>query len=312
MMNCRDDNLYFSKITGEQLLVQNVRSVVLSQIHQFFSSQGFVLVDPPILHEQISGKKHEIYLPLYGDRYSLNSSNALYMGAYAALLGKVYAVSPTFRDEQDSVNHLVEFRMLEVEALDMLYMDLPDLVENLIIYLLKELINSPSVQKSAALSRRVNALLHSFHPRKVSYTDFVYEINHLSDFHLDTSVDLSNIDYEVSKFIYEPVFIMDYPRKLASWTAKPQSRTQAFALNLILPGTYGELCEGCERTNDIDLLQYKMNCAGIENLQWYLDAVKQISVPRCGFGIGVDRLVRWITGLPHIQGSVLFPRVKQE
>lgn len=153
-------------------------------------------------------------------------------------------------------------------------------------------------------------LLRSFHPTKESYMDFVHKLSCSNDFRLEPDTDLSDIDYEVSKFISKPVFIMNYPRKLASWTARLKNHTQAYALNLILPGTYGELCEGCERTNDIDLLRYKMNCAGIDKLQWYLDAVKQISVPRCGFGIGVDRLVRWITGLPHIQDSVLFPRVK--
>lgn len=57
----KKDNLYFKHITEEQLLAQRVRSNVMLLIHQYFSSQGFTLVDPPILHEQISGKKHELH-----------------------------------------------------------------------------------------------------------------------------------------------------------------------------------------------------------------------------------------------------------
>jgi asparaginyl-tRNA synthetase len=53
-----------------------------------------------------------------------------------------------------------------------------------------------------------------------------------------------------------------------------------------------------------------MKFAYIDNLQWYLDAVENIHVLRCGFGIGVDRLVRWIVGAAHVRDTVLFPRMK--
>lgn len=308
----KKDNLYFKHITEEQLLAQRVRSNVILLIHQYFSSRGFTLVDPPILHEQISGKKHEIYLPLYEGKYSLNSSNALYMGAYAALFKQVYAISPTFRDEQDSANHLVEFRMLEIEALGLTFAELPALIEHFIIFLLKELAASEIVRENLTLIRRISLLLETFHPQTVCYNDFILEIPHLGGPELKFGTDVSDLDYEVSKFLRRPVFIADYPRRLASWTAKPQNNDYALALNLLLPDTYGELCEGCERTNDVELLRYKMHCAGINCLQWYLDAIGQITVPRCGFGIGVDRLVRWIIGLTRVQDSVLFPRTKSE
>lgn len=58
------------------------------------------------------------------------------------------------------------------------------------------------------------------------------------------------------------------------------------------------------------LLRRKIEGVGIDNLQWYLAAVERIHAPRCGFGIGVDRLVRWITGSAHIRDTVLFPRMK--
>lgn len=311
-MSCMSDNLYFKQITEERLFTQRIRSEIMTLIHQFFSSNGFMLVDPPILHEQIPQKKQEIYLPLYKERYSLNSSNALYMGAYAALFGRVYAISPTFRDEQNSVNHLVEFRMLEVEALDMSFAELPAFIENFVLFILNGLASAKFVRENVPLARRIETLSVSFHPRTACYTDFVNEINRISELHLGLGIDPSNIDHEISKYMHEPVFLVDYPRKLASWTAKQKNKSQALALNLLLPDTYGELCEGCERTNDVGLLQYKMNCAGVTCLQWYLNAIGQLSVPRCGFGIGVDRLVRWIAGLPNIQSSMLFPRVKQD
>lgn len=309
-MSKASDNIYYERIEDSSILIQRLRSDVLHLIHSFFSTQGFAYIDPPVLHEQIPGKKHEIYLPLYENRYSLNSSNALYMGAYAAILGNVYAISPTFRDEQDSVNHLVEFRMLEVEVLDMTYSELPDFVESLIMYILKELQCLVSVQSNETLSERINSLLSTFHPQRITFEAFIQELALSGASEWSPGTDPSDVDYEISRYIQKPVFIMDYPRKLATWTAKPKDYITSCAINLMLPGTFGELCEGCERINDTAFLQHKMNCAGIETLQWYLDAVSRINTPRCGFGIGVDRLVRWIAGLSHIADSVLFPRVK--
>lgn len=302
--------MYFKHITEKGLLYQLVRSDVLLLIHRFFSSLDFTLVDPPILHELIPHKKHEIYLPLYEGRYSLNSSNALYMGAYAALFKQVYAISPTFRDDQESLNHLVEFRMLEVEATGLSFVDLPIFIENFITFLLKELLETKVVNKNEILFARIRMLLETFHPQTEYYDNFISRISRLRGGKLKEITDISEVDSVVSKFLMSPIFITNYPRILASWTAKPLDRNRAFALNLLLPNMYGELCEGCERTNNVELLQYKMRCAGISCLQWYLDAIKKISEPRCGFGIGIDRLIRWIVGAPCVQDCVLFPRTK--
>lgn len=306
----RYDNMRFRQISDALAVTQVVRGKVVQLIHSFFSDKNFFLVDPPILHEQILNKKHEIYLPLYNSRYCLNSSNALYMTAYASLFERVYALSPTFRDEQDSVNHLVEFRMLEGEILSMSYKELPDFVEKLIVFILNELSGFTEIRGFSSLRQRLEALQGFFPIQKISYEDFMCKIRNAGGYKLDDGVDLSDIDYIVSKYISRPVFIMNYPRPLASWTAKRGESTSACAFNLILPETYGELCEGCERNNDVVMLRQKFQCAGIDNLQWYLDAVENIDMPRCGFGIGVDRLVRWIVGAAHIKDTVLFPRMK--
>lgn len=306
-----NDNIYFIRKNEKCILSQHVRSHLLLLIHRFFSSKGFILVDPPILHEQIPNKKYEVYVPLYGGKYSLNSSNALYMGAYASLFGRVYAISSTFRDELCSGNHLLEFRMLEVEILDMTFNDLPQFIENFILFILQELTTSKIIQENRSLAKRIDKLLGSFPLSFMSYENFIHYINQSSQNKLEYGVDISSVDFEITNLLKKPVFIIDYPRALASWTAKSKSSLQAYALNLLLPDTYGELCEGCERNNDIAQLRYKLKCANISCLQWYLDAIEKVKVSRCGFGIGIDRLVRWIVGLNSIQDSILFPRIKQ-
>ena len=311
MSDQNNDIFLYHRITNSKILVQRIRSEIYRIIFDFFASNAFTYIDPPILHEQIHGKKHEIYLPLYNDRYSLSSSNALYLTAYSAHLGNVYSISPTFRNEQNSVNHLVEFRMLEVEIQNMSYPELTDYVETLIKYILNALVETKVVQSSQQLFERVNDLISEFHPQRIRYQDFIRDnMQGKNCTHSEHQTDPSNIDYVISQELKQPVFLTEYPRKYASWTAKPHNLECSCAINLMLSESYGELCEGCERTNDTELLRYKMNCAGVTNLEWYLQAVSQIHVSRCGFGIGLDRLVRWIAGLPSITDTLFFPRTQ--
>ena len=140
------DNALFSKITNRTIEVQRLRSVILQLIHEFYSAEGFILVDPPILHEQIPQKKREFYLPQLNNKFSLNSSNALYLGAYASIFGKVYSISPTFRLEDDSLNHLKEFRMIEAEMVGVDYVELMDFVERFIRQVLLGLCSKSIIQ----------------------------------------------------------------------------------------------------------------------------------------------------------------------
>lgn len=302
------DNTSYERIDSTFLLVQQLHSEVILLIHEFFKNAGVLCVDPPILHEQIDGKKGEIYLPLYENRYSLNSSNALYLSAYAANLGSVYSISPTFRDERETTNHLVEFRMLEAEIVGLTYADLPDFLEKLILHILLGAQSSSVVRSNVKLAARIESLAFDFHPRKIAFDQFIHELNLPSCANI-SDMDPSNIDLEISKSLKMPMQIIDYPRKFASWTAKPKDDTASCAINLMLPAAYGELCEGCERTGDVELLRRKMHHAGIKNLQWYLAAVSRFTGPRCGFGMGIERLICWIAGLSQISDAVLFPRL---
>ena len=150
-------------------------------------------------------------------------------------------------------------------------------------------------------------MLKNFHPARIPYVDFMDKLQQLESFNSDYNVDLSAIDYLVSKHISAPVFITEYP--FGTWTSKRNFCDNKFlAFNLILPETYGELCEGCERTNDVEFLENKLQCANIKNLNWYIKAIGMIQDNRFGFGIGLDRLVRWIAGVERIQDTLIFSR----
>ena len=47
---------------------------------------------------------------------------------------------------------------------------------------------------------------------------------------------------------------------------------------------------------------------GEEAFQWYMDLRRYGSVPHSGFGLGVERTLRWIAGIHHIRECIPFPR----
>lgn len=141
----------------------------------------------------------------------------------------------------------------------------------------------------------------------MTYDDFV---SNLSTGDFDKCTDISDIDYLISKQMKEIVIIVDYPTKFATWTSKKGENGKSVAMNILLPESYGELCKGCERTNDVSLLQNKIQFANADAIQWYVDSVKKIQTNRCGFGLGIDRLVRWGVGADRISDTRFFPRVR--
>lgn len=286
-----------------------MRSEIERLTCKFFFDRDFIFVEPPVLHEAIANKKSEIYIPLYNGKYSLSSSNALFMGMYASEFNKVFTISKCFRDECDTLNHLVEFDILEVEMLNCTMDDMIQLIQSYLEFVLDQLSESSSIKSLSELTARIMKLKDELTPHIMTYDDFV---SNLSGDDYDERTDISDVDYLVSKQLKEIVIIVDYPTRFATWTSKNIGNGKSIAMNILLPETYGELCEGCERTNDVELLQNKIRLAKVEPIQWYVDSVKKIKTDRCGFGLGIDRLVRWIIGADQIRDTRFFPRVKSE
>lgn len=303
------DNAYYWSITETKRQAVLVRSEIERLTCKFFFDRDFIFVEPPVLHEAIANKKSEIYIPLYNAKYSLSSSNALFMGMYASEFNKVFTISKCFRDECDTLNHLVEFDILEVEMLNCTMDDMIQLIQSYLEFVLDQLSESSSIKSLSELTARIMKLKDELTPHIMTYDDFV---SNLSGDDYDERTDISDVDYLVSKQLKEIVIIVDYPTRFATWTSKNIGNGKSIAMNILLPETYGELCEGCERTNDVELLQNKIRLAKVEPIQWYVDSVKKIKTDRCGFGLGIDRLVRWIIGADQIRDTRFFPRVKSE
>ena len=90
----------------------------------------------------------------------------------------------------------------------------------------------------------------------------------------------------------------------------PEDDKYSMSMDLLAPEGYGEIIGGSQRIHDHDLLmkRIKEHNLPIESFQWYLDLRKYGTVPHAGFGLGVERFVTWICGIPHIRQTIPFPR----
>lgn len=111
-----------------------------------------------------------------------------------------------------------------------------------------------------------------------------------------------------------PLFVTDYPSHLKAFYMKSNPLAEdtgptVACVDLLLPDV-GELVGGSLREDRIDLLQKRIAQTGLNpsSLKWYLDLRRYGSVPHGGFGLGFERFLQYITGLPNIRDTCLIPR----
>jgi asparaginyl-tRNA synthetase len=126
--------------------------------------------------------------------------------------------------------------------------------------------------------------------------------------------DLGADDETILSNLYEqPVFVTNYPTEAKAFYMKPDPNDPKVVLNndLLAPEGVGEIIGGSERIDDYDLLKKRIldHKLPLADFEWYLDLRRYGSFPHSGFGIGLERTVRWITGIQHIREAIPFPRL---
>jgi asparaginyl-tRNA synthetase len=91
----------------------------------------------------------------------------------------------------------------------------------------------------------------------------------------------------------------------------PDQPTVALAMDMLAPEGAGEIIGGSQREDDFDALLSRIEHEQLprEEFEWFLDLRKYGSVPHAGFGLGVERTVKWISGAEHIREVIPFPRM---
>jgi asparaginyl-tRNA synthetase len=298
-----------------QAAVARVRHEVVQAIRDFFYQREFVLVDTPILTGAIGEEAGNLFATPYfdlGNAY-LAQTGQLYVEAAAAAHGKVYCFGPTFRAEKSKTRrHLTEFWMVEPEVAFNDSDANMRLQEEFVSYIVSRALERrkeelKELERDTAPLERVQAPF----PR-ISYTDAVTRLNGLGS-DISWGSDLGGDDETLlAKEFDRPVFVYNYPKQVKAFYMKENPADPRTVLNndCLAPEGYGEIIGGSQREDQYERLLARIREQGLdpEIYRWYLDLRKYGTFVHSGFGLGVERTVAWICGIPHIREAIAFPR----
>ncbi|MGD9677081.1 MAG: asparagine--tRNA ligase [Vulcanibacillus sp.] len=299
----------------KQRAILSIRGQVIRSIQEFFDTNGFTLVDPPILTPTSAEGTTSLFHTKYFDEDAyLSQSGQLYMEAAAFALGRVYSFGPTFRAEKSKTRrHLIEFWMIEPEMAFVEFKDNLAIQEEFIIHIVQSVLRNCKIELEV-LNRDISKLEKIVGPfPRITYDDAItflqsegFEIKWGEDFGAPQET-------AIAEKFERPVFITHFPTELKAFYMKPDPEKPEVVLcaDLIAPEGYGEIIGGSQRIDDPDLMEKRFNEHNLskDSYKWYLDLRKYGSVPHSGFGLGLERTIGWICGIEHVRETIPFPRL---
>jgi len=319
-----------------------VRNCAARSIHDYFQERDFLYINTPIITASDCEGAGEMFkvttLDLEGlakqsrppdykfDFFErpafLTVSGQLEAETYATALGRVYTFGPTFRAENSNTSrHLAEFWMVEPEVA---FNELPEnmeLAEGLIKRIFADVLDRCGEDMAFFNERIDNTVLatltgiveSSF--ERLSYTDamtLLEKSGRKFDYQPTWGQDLQaeHERYLTEEAIKRPVIVYDYPRTIKPFYMRVNDDGRTVRAMDVLVPKVGEIIGGSQREERLDVLTERMGEQGLDTQPywWYLDLRRFGTVPHAGFGLGLERVVQFMTGMTNIRDVIPFPR----
>lgn len=289
-----------SKIIEVFKLQSEMRKVLSDELRK----RGFIEISPVILSPITDPLNHPTAaanVNCYGSEYHLTQSMIFHKQLALRTLDKIFTFSPNIRleplERKDTGRHLFEFTQLDLEVKDAKREDMMKLCEELLISVIK------SVKKNC--KRELEVLGRKIKVPKIPFKQIKYE-----DAYKKYGKDFEII---ISKTHTEPVWIIDISLRNREFYDKEDPDKPGFLrdMDLIYPEGYGEALSGGEREYEYERIKIRIQQKGqkLSQFKEYLRLAKEDLPASAGFGIGIERLTRYICGLKRIEDASLFPKV---
>ncbi|HET8798406.1 MAG TPA: asparagine--tRNA ligase [Thermoanaerobaculia bacterium] len=292
-----------------------IRNEIEMAIRDFFYDRDFVLIDSPILTANAAEGTSTLFeTDYFGEKAYLSQSGQLYLEPAAAAFGKVYCFGPTFRAEKSKTRrHLMEFWMVEPEVAFLEFDGLQELAEEFVESIVARVLDR-QMEALKQLERDITKLEHVRRPfPRITYRDAI-ELLKSKGMPASFGDDIGGDEETVIANSYDrPVIITRYPAAIKAFYMQPDPNDPELALgmDMIAPEGYGEIIGGSQRIHDHDLLLQRIqeHNLPVDKFQWYLDVRKYGTFPHSGFGMGIERVVAWLSGVPHLRETIPYPRM---
>lgn len=309
----RNRHLYIRN--GHVMATLRFRSLLMSEIRRWFEAHRFVEITAPVLTQlPLYDDGSALAVELHDEQVFLTQCVGFYLESAVHAFERVYNIGPSFRGEESrSKRHLMEYWHIKAEVA---FADLEDSI-NLVESLLRDVIQScsPSARDVASVLGTESCFDGQSGPfPRISYREAVSLAKKLgSTIEFGTSL-ASSDEALLSKNFETPFWVVGIPRKIEPFPYMIDSLDPLVTrtADLIASHGYGELLGVAEKITDPAMLRERLTEKGkSDNLKydWVGDLREYGCVSHIGFGMGVERLIRWLLGIPHVREAIPFPRM---
>ncbi|MGT2934385.1 asparagine--tRNA ligase [Streptococcus castoreus] len=317
------DNRHLWLRSRRQAAIMQIRNAIIYASYEFFDQNGFIKFDSPILSGNAAENTTELFeTDYFGNPAFLSQSGQLYLEAGMMALGRVFDFGPVFRAEKSKTRrHLTEFWMMDAEYPFLSHDESLDLQEAYVKAMIQGVLDR-APQALETLERDIDLLKkYIAEPfKRVAYDDAISLLQeHASDEDADYDAIEHGDDFGsphetwISNYFGVPTFVVNYPASFKAFYMKPVpgKEDRVLCADLLAPEGYGEIIGGSERETDYHKLLTRIEEEGLnpDDYAFYLDLRKYGSVPHCGFGLGLERMVTFVAGTKHIREAIPFPRM---
>ncbi len=319
--------------------IYRVRNRVCFAIHNYFQERNYIYVHTPIITGvdcEGAGEAFQVTtLPIdklkgeidykkdfFGKKVALTVSGQLQVEPFAHAYKKVYTFGPTFRAENSHTKiHASEFWMVEPEIAFCDLVELMDIEEECLKYVIKDILENCKEEMKLfdsfvekGLIDKLNMFLNNDAVRIThkEAIDVLLKSNKKWEFtpNYESDIASEHEKYLTDEYYKKPVFIIDWPKEIKAFYMRLNDDNKTVAAVDLLVPRGGELMGGSQREERLDVLEklMKEKNAPMEDLYWYRNLRKYGGVYHSGFGIGLDRLLIYITGVDNIRDVQPYPR----
>ncbi len=309
------DKRYFYLRNEKIAAILRFRHILTRAVHQWFHENGFTEVHAPVLTPTpLYDDRTPIALKVHGQNVYLTQCVGFYLEAAVHAFEKIYNIGPSFRAEESrSKRHLMEYWHIKAE---LAFVDLEDMV-SVVERFIRD-VNEQSIREGRELADVIGTEmcgdgLKTPFPR-IDYTEAVEWLK-AQGFDIEFGKSLGS-DEEArlsQRFGDIPFWVVGIPRSIEPfpYVIDPSDTRRTKTADLIASRGYGELLGIAEKISTLPMLDERLaekGKAGDARYEWLRELRQYGCVPHGGFGLGLERFIRWLLQIPHVRDTIPFHR----
>lgn len=297
------------------MAILKFRDCLLHYTRQWFYENNFTSIEAPILTPvPLYDDGSAMSIRVHNEDAFLTQCVGYYLEAAVHAFEKVFNIGPSFRGEESrSKRHLMEYWHIKAEVAWANLDDIINSVENLVSYLTEKCQTETGVMSSILGKSLCKDGLTIPYPR-ISYEEAIKFLNG-EGMTMEFGKSLGSEEEAKLSLLFpgHPFWVTGIPRTIEPfpYVIDQNDKRVTRVADLIASNGYGELLGTAEKISDINMLDERLKDkgkSGDPRFEFVRDVHQIGCVPHAAFGMGVERMIRWMLNISHVRDAISFPR----